>query len=295
MKTEVKKLDKLKRTIKIEVKGEEFLNKKKEVYRQNAKNLKVPGFRPGNAPLEVLEKYHGKLLKEEFLKESVSLFYSKAIEDNNILPASLPRIYDVKCSADLLSFSADFETKPQIEIKENSYKGLKIKDIKIEVKEVDIEKILTNLKEGIKKIFKNDPGDEELAKWASYPDIGSLKEAIKAQLFGEKLKERKQNIDSQVREYLLKSHKTDLPKSEIERYHKDLVNREIYNLRVKGVSQEDIDKHKPDLDSKLKVLAENEVKLFYIFEAIAKKENIAIDNNLAEVISGFILSQAEYK
>lgn len=295
MKTEVKKLDKLKRTIKIEVKGEEFLNKKKEVYRQNAKNLKVPGFRPGSAPLEVLEKYHGKLLKEEFLKESVPSFYNKAIEDNNILPAGLARIYDIKCSSDLLSFSADFETKPQIEIKENSYKGLKIKDIKIEVKEVDIEKVLTNLKEGIKKIFKNGLSDEELAKWASYPDIGSLKEAIKAQLFGEKLKERRQNIDSQIREYLLKNHKIDLPKSEIERYHKDLVSREIYNLGVKGVSQEDIDKYKPDLDSKLKPLAENEVKLFYIFEAIAKKENIAIDNNLAEVISGFILSQAEYK
>jgi len=67
MKVEVKKVDKLKRQIKVEVQGEDFLKAKKETYKELGKNIKVPGFRPGTVPLDVLERQHGEALKDEFL------------------------------------------------------------------------------------------------------------------------------------------------------------------------------------------------------------------------------------
>src|SRR4030043_1093606 len=100
MKVESKKLDKLKYRIQIEVRGEEFLKEKDEFYRSNSKNFKVPGFRPGSAPLEVLEKHHGKMLKEEFLKQALPLFYHKALEQQGIAAASLPTISDVEIASD---------------------------------------------------------------------------------------------------------------------------------------------------------------------------------------------------
>ncbi|NQT28409.1 MAG: trigger factor family protein, partial [Candidatus Omnitrophica bacterium] len=151
MRVEVKKLDKLKRTITVEVEGEEFLKEKNEIYGNKSKDLKVPGFRPGSAPLNVLERHHSKFLKEELLKESLPNFYRKALEDKKILPAGMPHVYDIKLTSDALSFSADFETRPEVKAEESSYKGIKIKDKNSEVKEIEIEKILTNLKEGIKK------------------------------------------------------------------------------------------------------------------------------------------------
>ena len=295
MKVEVTKLDKLKRKIKVEVSSEEFLKEKTEVYQQAAKNLKVPGFRPGSAPLDVLEKHHGKLLKEELLKKALPIFYRKALEDNKIFPAGLPQISDVELGVDALSFHAEFETKPELEVKESSYKGIKIKNKKIEIQEIEVEKILTNLKEGIKKVIDKDYNDDELAKWASYPNTDKLREAIRAQLFVEKTRERKQKIDGQIRTHLLKEFKIDLPKDEVERHQKELIDREIYNLRSRGVSQEDIDKYKKELEDKVKPLAEEEIKLFYILEAIGKKENMKLDNNLGEVVLGFILSQAQYQ
>lgn len=295
MKVEIKKLDKLKRKIRVEVEGEEFLKEKDKVYRLSSKNLKVPGFRPGTAPLEVLEKYHSAFLKEEFLKKSLPNFYQKALEEHKILPASLPRIYDIEVASDSLVFFADFEVKPEIDIKESVYKNIKIKDKKVEVKEIEIEKVLTNLKENIKKVINKDLDDEGLAHWTSYSGISGLREAIRIQLLVEKLGERRQRIDNQIRTHLINAVKVDLPKSEIDRHHKMLVDREIYNLRLKGVSQEDIDKYKVDLEDKLRSLAEDEVKLFYILEAIAQKENIKKDNNLGEVVLGFILSQATYE
>ena len=70
MRVEVKKIDKLKRTIKVEVVGEEFLKERNEVYSKKSKDLKVPGFRQGSAPLDVLERHHSTFFKEELIKES---------------------------------------------------------------------------------------------------------------------------------------------------------------------------------------------------------------------------------
>ena len=295
MKVEVTKVDKLKRKIKVEVSGDEFLKEKNEVYSESAKQLKVPGFRPGSAPLDILEKHHGKLLKEEVLKKTLPIFYRRALQEHKILPATMPHIYDVEINSQALIFSADFEAKPEIEVKENVYTNIKIKDKKVEVKEIEIEKILTNLKEGIKKVINKDLDDDGIAKWASYGDIGGLREAIKGQLFAEKIRERRQKVDEQIRKHLLAEVKLDLPKGEIERHHNELVEREIYNLRRRGISQEDIDKYKKDLQEKLEPFAEEEVKLFYILEAIAQKEGIKIDNNIGDVVLGFILSKAQYQ
>ena len=295
MQVEVKKLDKLKRTIKVEVEGEEFLKEKNEVYGKKSKDLKVPGFRPGSAPLDVLERHHSKFLKEELLKESLPNFYRKALEDKKILPAGMPHVYDIKLTSDALSFSADFETRPEVEANESFYKGIKIKDKNCEVKEIEIEKVLTNLKEGIKKVISKDLDDGDLAKWASFSDIKSLREAIRAQLFVEKSRERRQKVDSQVRTHLLKAFKVDLPKDEVARHHQELVDKETYSLQRRGVPQEDIDKYKKDLEEKLKTSAEEDLKLFYILEAIAKNEGIKVDNNLGDIVLGFVLSHAVYQ
>jgi FKBP-type peptidyl-prolyl cis-trans isomerase (trigger factor) len=86
-----------------------------------------------------------------------------------------------------------------------------------------------------------------------------------------------------------------LPKADVERHHKELLEREIYNLQLRGISDADIEKYKKDLEEKLKPVAGDEVKLFYILEAIARRENIKVENNLVDAVLGFILSTARYE
>ena len=294
MKVEVKKSDKLKRIIQISVDGESFVADRKEAFREAGKNLKVPGFRPGKVPADVLEKHHGKALKEEFLRNSLPKYYQQAVQQQKLEPVSLPDVYDVEMTDDSLTFKADVEVKPQINVEEKSYKGIKIKSKVDEVKPVEIEKVITNIKEGISKVAGKDLGDEELAKWSGYADVKSMKEAIKAELTVEKLRNRRRNVEAEVTQNLLKGIKTDLPKKVVENHHKELVEREVYNLRMRGVPDEDVQKYKKEVEDKLKSAAEDEVKLFYILEAIAKKEGIKVDRSVAEVVFGFILSHAQY-
>ncbi|MFA5007850.1 MAG: trigger factor [Candidatus Omnitrophota bacterium] len=295
MKVEVKKVDKLKRIINVELSGEDFINEKKEAYKEIGKNIKVSGFRQGNAPLEILEKHHSKALKEEFLRKMLPIYYERALGEAKLHPAGLPRIYDVNLSETNLVFSAEFDTRPEIELKEDDYKGIKIKEKKIEVKDEEIEKVIVNLKEGVKKILNKDLTDEELCKWAGYPDMADFKDAIRVEVSVEKLRERRRRIDSQISQHLLKSIDVTLPQNEVEHYHKELVNREMQNLRVRNVPEEDIEKYKKDIEEKLKPLAQDEIKLYYILEAIANKESLKAENNLGEVVLGFLLSIAKYE
>lgn len=294
MRIEIQKLDKLKRKLKIEVSGNEFSKEKEEFYQQTAKNLKVPGFRPGSAPMDVIEKHHGKALKEEFIKKSIPQFYRKALEDEKILPASMPKIYDLDLKEGSMTFLAELEVRPELKVNESVYKSIKIKE-KIEpIKEIEVEKIITNLKEGINKTLNKDLSDDDIAKWASYKDADALREVIRVQLRIEKIRGRRQKIDNQIKQHLLKNVKLELPADEVQKHLLEVVNREIYSLQSRGTPKEDIEKYRKELEEKLKPVAEDEVKLFYILEAIAKQEGIKIDNNLGEVVLGLILSQAQY-
>jgi FKBP-type peptidyl-prolyl cis-trans isomerase (trigger factor) len=295
MKVDVKKLDSVKRVLTIEVKGESFAKEMDQAYLEMGKDLKIPGFRPGTAPLELLEKHHGKILKEKFLSQALSNYYQLALANQKIIPAGYPKISDVECTKEGLCFKAELEVRPEIELKDEDYKGIKVKDVKIEVKDDEIQKVVDNLKEGLKKTLSKELSEDEMARWAGYSGIDNLKETVRYEIFVEKSRSRRQNINGQIFEQLLKNIKFDLPKSELEHHHQQLVERELNNLRQRGVSDADIEKYKSDVEEKLRQPAEEEMKSYYILEAIGKKEDLKAGENIGEAALGFILSQAEYK
>jgi len=295
VKVEVKKLDKVKRAIKIEIGGEGFSQKKKEIYKNIGKNLKVPGFRPGAASPELLERHYGKTLKEEFIKQAVSFYYQEMLEAQALETVSLPRIHDVNLTDISLTFSAEVEVRPTLELDENSYKGIKIKDKKIEIKDQEIDKLISTLKESLKKATERELSDDELSKWSGYPDTESLRNAIKTEMTGDKLRARRQDIENQVINELLKRNKVDVPPSQAKEHQRRVLDRQLHNLRLQGMPEEEIKKHEDELTEKIRPVAEREVKLYYILENIAKRENLKIGPDLVSTVLGFILSCAEYK
>ncbi|MCF7916783.1 MAG: hypothetical protein K9L61_03305 [Candidatus Omnitrophica bacterium] len=295
MEVKVQKIDKLKHKLDIKVTGKDFLDKKNKFYSEASKKLKVPGFRPGKAPLDVVKKHHQKTLEDEFIKQHLPVIYQQALEESKVSPAGMPKVSDVKVTEDTLSFSAEVETQPQIEVKESAYKGIKIKDQKVKPDSKQIKEMIEKFKEEVKKISEKELDDQKLAKWASYPDMDSFQEAIRAQIQLDGLQKRRQDIDNQIRTHLLKNIKIDVPKSEVDRYHQQLVGRQMQQLKQQGLKEDDLKKYKNDFAKKLKPMAEDEVKFFYILRAIAKKENMKKDRGMAEAVLGLILSEAKFK
>ena len=295
METEIKKLDKIKRVMTIEISGDKLIVKQEEIYKKIGKNLKVPGFRPGHAPMDILKQRHGSVLKEEFLKQAIPFYYEEALKKEELTAVNNPRIYDVEMGADKLTFHAEFEIQPAVEINEIMYKGLKIKRKKNEAKEDEINKTVDSLKNTIEEVTGDKADDNVCAKWAGYPDIEMFKSAVKSDIELIKLKERKEDLTRQVVEALLKKISVEAPESQISIHLEELMRREKYNLMVRGVSEEDMNKYEEDLRKKLKVTAARDVKLFYILTNIAKGAKLNIEKTGLDAVVGYILSLAEFE
>lgn len=118
---------------------ETFEKELDKAFHKNAKYFKVPGFRNGKVPRNVVEKVYGEgVLYETVIEDNVDVEYRKAVEDNKLQVVSKPEL-DVKQigkGKDLI-YTVTLFVKPEATVKK--YKGLEVKkiDSKVSKKEVD--------------------------------------------------------------------------------------------------------------------------------------------------------------
>jgi trigger factor len=83
-----------------------------------AKNVKIPGFRPGKVPLKMVVQQYGSQVRSDVISDTVKSSLDDAIRDQNLRLAGYPRIEPKPGGAaqDQLEFSAVFEVYPEISI-----------------------------------------------------------------------------------------------------------------------------------------------------------------------------------
>lgn len=128
--------------------------------------------------------------------------------------------------------------------------------------------------------------NDELAKQAGdFKDLQQLKERLKEQILLEKKHKQRYDAENQLFDFLLKTHQFDVPESLVERQLQDLVNDAKIRLGYQGHKKEEIEPQVGKLKQTLAINAERHVKIFFILEEIAEKENISItDEELNEQI-----------
>ncbi len=151
MKVEVTELGPIKRSLKIEVPQEDVNKQFAEVYADLNRQVRVPGFRPGKAPLALLEQRYGKDVGEDVVRRIIPTYYEKAIRQTGIVPivVEVPPIERVKIKKDApFSFTATVEIKPKIELRD--YKAPNPISLKIDTRTItddQIDKALNVLRE----------------------------------------------------------------------------------------------------------------------------------------------------
>ena len=82
-----------------------------------ARNVKMPGFRPGKVPLKLIAQTYGPQVRSEVLSDAVQKAFSDAVKEANLKVAGFPRI-EKKDGADsaALEFSATFEIYPEVKL-----------------------------------------------------------------------------------------------------------------------------------------------------------------------------------
>ncbi|AXK40231.1 trigger factor [Crenobacter cavernae] len=85
-----------------------------------ARTAKIQGFRPGKAPVKVVEMSYGAQVREEVLGEQVQQNFYRAVSEQKLRVAGYPRFESVSNEghADLFKFAATFEVYPEVKIGE---------------------------------------------------------------------------------------------------------------------------------------------------------------------------------
>lgn len=122
--TDVKKLEKSEVSLTVEVKGEAFEKATEAAYRKNAKQIRVPGFRPGKATRKQIEALYGEGV---FFDDAIKALYPEALEQ--AIEAEKLDVVDLKdinvesVDKEGFTFTAIVIVKPEATVKE--YKGIK--------------------------------------------------------------------------------------------------------------------------------------------------------------------------
>lgn len=84
--------------------------------RQIAKTMRMPGFRPGKVPLNIVEKQYRLQIESEILSDKLNKQFAKVVREANFQVAGQPNI-TFKTNTDAeISFDANFEVFPEITI-----------------------------------------------------------------------------------------------------------------------------------------------------------------------------------
>jgi trigger factor len=146
LKIEVHSDDACKRELTIEVEGESVKEDYDSVCNKYLRQARVPGFRPGKAPLSLIKQRYKDAIREDFLELAVQKNFRSAIQSENLAPLQAPHVHDISYTeGQPLRFKAGFEVLPTVEVR--NYKGLEIERTTTEVKEEEIEQSLRQIQE----------------------------------------------------------------------------------------------------------------------------------------------------
>lgn len=164
-------------TLEIEVPQAVVEQELDRVYRRIAREIKIPGFRPGKAPRSVVELRIGR---ESFLaeaqKELVHDAFVEVLLSTDIKPLN-SEILDVELEEGKpLVFKVVVTQEPVVEI--DGYRGVPVKVARVEVTDADVESALADLRNRYAKmvLVKDRPaerGDVALLEFTGYDESGA--------------------------------------------------------------------------------------------------------------------------
>lgn len=136
----------LRRELEVEIPLELVQRETERVTREFARHARLPGFRPGKAPAQIIRQRFWDDIRSEVLRALVPASLERAFQEKRLLPVGEPSIADLHFEPDQpLRFKASFEVLPEFELKD--YKGLEVEPAKIELTDEDVERELETLRE----------------------------------------------------------------------------------------------------------------------------------------------------
>ena len=132
--------------LRVEVDAERVSGARAEILREFRRAAAIPGFRPGKAPEQMVEKRYASEIEEELRKRIIPDTYREVLAEKKIRVVGFPHIESVDYQPGRpLIYTAAVDTAPEFKLPD--YKGIRLKKKELPVQPQEIEKTLETLRD----------------------------------------------------------------------------------------------------------------------------------------------------
>jgi trigger factor len=130
----------------LEIPAEEVTKATEKVAKDFAKIARIPGFRPGKAPIALIKKRFASDIKSEVLQTLVPEQVEKAVAEQKLTPISQPQVEKLEYNeGQPLKFRASFEVLPEFSLGE--YKTLEIEMPEMNITDESVANTLAEMQQ----------------------------------------------------------------------------------------------------------------------------------------------------
>lgn len=145
-----------KHSLDITVPVEEVEKETERVVASIQKKVRLPGFRPGKAPLSMVRTRFAGDIRQDVLDQLVPKFFRAAVDQEHLQVVGQPGVTDVHFHAgEPLKFKAEFEVAPTVDL--NEYRGLVCNYAEPQVTDEDVAQRLEQIREQKAEYVNEDP------------------------------------------------------------------------------------------------------------------------------------------
>ncbi len=283
MKIEIQQLPKSGRRILFEIEKEKFDQERNNVVKEIQKNAEVPGFRKGKVPVSVVETRYADFIKEKVLERIITESYLQAIKEYNLTPVIDPEISEVNFG-DKVSFSVYVEVKPEFTIKK--YKELVVKQVEPEqVTEKMVDDVLAEWEKN-KEFASSIIDPEKRMAWRN--KVRQQLEQLSAE------RARRQEEEQIWKQLFENCTGIEVPEKQMLQRARYLTQQQLAYVDTKNKTKEEIEKIAKDIFEKMKPVAEEQLKKYFILEKIAEIEKIDVsEDEIDQVIKRISMTSGE--
>ena len=129
------------RELDLEIPADVVTKKMESVAKEFSKVARVPGFRPGKAPVALIRKRFAEEIKGEVVQSLIPESVEKAVTEQKLTPVSQPQVEKLDFTeGQPIKFTAVFEVLPEFEV--SNYKDLDIEMPTMDITDADVDKAL---------------------------------------------------------------------------------------------------------------------------------------------------------
>jgi trigger factor len=139
VKTDVEELSPTRVRLTVEVPFEELKPSLDHAYREVARQVRVPGFRPGRVPPRVLDQRVGRgAVLEHAVNDAVPEFYGKAMQEHEMFALGQPEVEITKLDdGKELTFTAEVDVRPKFDLPDIDGLPVTVDDADVTDEQVD--------------------------------------------------------------------------------------------------------------------------------------------------------------